>query len=173
MTSVWPIKSQIRVEQGKGAKDRYTLLSTRLLAELRLYLKAYRPQSYLFLAARNANEPMNAKAAQRVFYAAKNRAGQRLRYPWVAPCFCHAFTRVWHGSAHDPAAHGSWSSEHHHAVFPPRAEASSEHTFATGVDRTAHRDELASTAPRGTLGFRWSVPTSLVRMAGPTASTIA
>ncbi len=68
-------RMMIRVEQGKGAKDRYTLLSTRLLAELRLYWKAYRRQSYLFPATRNANEPMNVKAAQRVFYAAKERAG--------------------------------------------------------------------------------------------------
>ena len=30
---------QIRVEQGKGAKDRYTLLSPRLLAELKAYMK--------------------------------------------------------------------------------------------------------------------------------------
>jgi integrase/recombinase XerD len=68
-------RMMIRVDQGKGAKDRYTLLSTRLLSELRLYWRAYRPRSYLFPAARNADEPMNAKAAQRVFYAAKKRAG--------------------------------------------------------------------------------------------------
>ncbi len=67
-------RMMIRVEQGKGAKDRYTLLSTRLLAELRLYWKVHRPQSYLFPAARNAAEPMHPKSAQRVFYAAKARA---------------------------------------------------------------------------------------------------
>jgi integrase/recombinase XerD len=33
----------IRVNQGKGRKDRYTLLSARLLAELRAYWKCYRP----------------------------------------------------------------------------------------------------------------------------------
>jgi len=33
----------IRVEQGKGSKDRYTLLSQRLLAELRRYYRVYRP----------------------------------------------------------------------------------------------------------------------------------
>ena len=38
----------LRVEQGKGAKDRYTLLSPRLLAELRRYWLAYRPQLWLF-----------------------------------------------------------------------------------------------------------------------------
>jgi integrase/recombinase XerD len=38
----------IRVEQAKGAKDRYTLLSRRLLLELRRYWMAYRPKHWLF-----------------------------------------------------------------------------------------------------------------------------
>jgi site-specific recombinase XerD len=38
----------IRVEQGKGAKDRYTVLSQRLLILLREYWKAQRPVDYLF-----------------------------------------------------------------------------------------------------------------------------
>ncbi len=33
----------VRVEQGKGNKDRYTLLSKRLLEELRSYWRAYQP----------------------------------------------------------------------------------------------------------------------------------
>ena len=37
----------IRVEQGKGNKDRYTLLSPRLLEVLRIYWRAARPQGYL------------------------------------------------------------------------------------------------------------------------------
>jgi site-specific recombinase XerD len=36
----------IRVDQGKGKKDRYTILSQRLLRELRIYYKAYRPENY-------------------------------------------------------------------------------------------------------------------------------
>jgi site-specific recombinase XerD len=75
VTHIDSARMMIRVEQGKGAKDRYTLLSTRLLEELRLYWKVHRPQSYLFPAARNAAEPMNVKSAQRAFYAAKGRAG--------------------------------------------------------------------------------------------------
>ncbi|MEO6626890.1 MAG: site-specific integrase [Burkholderiaceae bacterium] len=38
----------IRVEQGKGSKDRYTILSPRLLEVLRTYWRAARPQDYLF-----------------------------------------------------------------------------------------------------------------------------
>jgi site-specific recombinase XerD len=38
----------IQVEEGKGAKDRYTVLSGRMLLLLREYWKVQRPQSYLF-----------------------------------------------------------------------------------------------------------------------------
>src|SRR5438876_174958 len=36
-------RRMIRVRSGKGDKDRYTLLSTRLLQELRSYWRSYRP----------------------------------------------------------------------------------------------------------------------------------
>ncbi len=38
----------IRINQGKGKKDRYTLLSQRMLVQLRFYYKIYRPMDYLF-----------------------------------------------------------------------------------------------------------------------------
>ena len=38
----------IRVEQGKGKKDRYTILSNEALICLRNYFKAYRPKVWLF-----------------------------------------------------------------------------------------------------------------------------
>lgn len=38
----------LRVEQGKGRKDRYVMLSPRLLAVLRCYWRAARPKDYLF-----------------------------------------------------------------------------------------------------------------------------
>jgi site-specific recombinase XerD len=65
----------IRVEQGKGAKDRYTLLSARLLAELRRYWIAYRPQLWLFTGTRDRERPISDHSVQRLFYAAKARAG--------------------------------------------------------------------------------------------------
>ncbi|MEX2593422.1 MAG: hypothetical protein WD426_11670 [Anditalea sp.] len=39
---------QIRVEQGKGKKDRYTLLSKKTLEILRVYIRKERPHFYLF-----------------------------------------------------------------------------------------------------------------------------
>lgn len=65
----------LRIEQGKGAKDRYTVLSPRLLTELRRYWIAHRPSHWLFPGARDAGHPMRPKSAQRIFYAAKARAG--------------------------------------------------------------------------------------------------
>jgi integrase/recombinase XerD len=45
----------VRVEQGKGRKDRYTILSRSLLNELRVYWRMYRPQEWLFSGSRNIN----------------------------------------------------------------------------------------------------------------------
>jgi integrase/recombinase XerD len=43
-----PDRMMIRVDQGKGKKDRYTILSPRLLADLRTYWSKYRPGKWLF-----------------------------------------------------------------------------------------------------------------------------
>lgn len=41
-------RKQIRIEQSKGKKDRYTLLSHKTLDLLRAYFKEYRPKEFLF-----------------------------------------------------------------------------------------------------------------------------
>jgi len=64
----------IRVNQGKGRKDRYTLPSERLLEELRIYWRAYRPQRWLFEGSQ-PGQRLTAGPAQRVFGQAKKRAG--------------------------------------------------------------------------------------------------
>ena len=63
----------IRVEQGKGNKDRYTVLSKRLLEELRHYWKLYRRKPWLF-PAKDPSKPMPIGTAQRIYYSAKKRA---------------------------------------------------------------------------------------------------
>ena len=42
----------IRVENAKGNKDRYTLLSKTMLADLRKYWHEYKPKEYLFEGAK-------------------------------------------------------------------------------------------------------------------------
>jgi site-specific recombinase XerD len=68
-------RMQIRVEQGKGAKDRYTLLSPRLLAELTAYMKCFRPVLWLFPASNDPQLPMDERVGQKIFYGAIKRAG--------------------------------------------------------------------------------------------------
>jgi integrase/recombinase XerD len=75
VTAIDSQRMTIRVEQGKGAKDRYTMLSPRLLTELRRYWLVNRPQPWLFPGGRVAAEPMAVQTAQRIFRAAKDRAG--------------------------------------------------------------------------------------------------
>jgi integrase/recombinase XerD len=68
-------RMQIRVEQGKGRKDRYTLLSPKLLEELRAYWQCFRPQHWLFPASNNPELPMDERVGQKIFYGAVQRAG--------------------------------------------------------------------------------------------------
>ncbi len=68
-------RMQLRVEQGKGRKDRYTLLSPRLLQELRLYWKICRPSIWLFPATRDPQQPMSDGTAASIFKHAIRRAG--------------------------------------------------------------------------------------------------
>jgi site-specific recombinase XerD len=67
-------RMMIRVEQAKGAKDRYTILSTSLLEELRLYWKLYKPPTWLFPSSRDPNRKMDFRGAQKIYYQAKRRA---------------------------------------------------------------------------------------------------
>ncbi len=67
-------RMQIRVEQGKGRKDRDTLLSKRLVQELRVYYKAYRPDSWLFYSKKR-HIPMSTTSIQRIYNSAKAKAG--------------------------------------------------------------------------------------------------
>jgi integrase/recombinase XerD len=67
---------QIRVVQGKGRKDRYTVLSAKLLEELRRYWKLYRPGTWLFPSSNDRFEShINVRTAQRVFDRAVELAG--------------------------------------------------------------------------------------------------
>ncbi len=64
----------IRVERGKGQKDRQVVLSKRLLLELRECWKRYQPKRYLFEGKRRGR-PMDATSIQRAFRTARDRAG--------------------------------------------------------------------------------------------------
>ena len=65
----------LRVEQGKGSKDRAVILSDTLLKRLRLYWRAYRPTEWLFPNSQSPDQPLSIDTAQKVFKAAKRNSG--------------------------------------------------------------------------------------------------
>ena len=78
LTDLDAARGMIRVEQGKGAKDRYTILSPRLLEELRGYWTTYRPRVWLF-PARDGQHPMDTSGVGKAYTEAKQHAGIHTR----------------------------------------------------------------------------------------------
>ena len=74
VTDIDSARMTIRVEQGKGGKDRYTVLSPHLLEALRTYWRIMRPWPWLFPSARRP-QPIDPSALQRAYEKAKLRAG--------------------------------------------------------------------------------------------------
>ena len=83
ITDIDSARMLIRVEQGKGNKDRHTLLSQTALETLREYWKEQRPKTWLFPADTNPAEPVPAATIQQVFVRTKRRANLR------KPASCH------------------------------------------------------------------------------------
>jgi len=66
----------IRIEQGKGMKDRYVMLSEKLLSLLREYYRIVRPRGeYLFASKGDPNKAMDENRLQRAFTQTANRLG--------------------------------------------------------------------------------------------------
>ena len=78
----------IRVEQGKGGQDRYTVLSARLLEALRAYWRVARPATWLF-PGKDATRPLDPSGLQRAYTIAKRRAG--ITKPGGIHALRHAF----------------------------------------------------------------------------------
>ena len=66
----------LRIDQGKGNKDRYVPLSPRLLEQLREYWHRDRPRHWLF-PIHPLDRPMTRQTPTRIYQAAKGKAGIR------------------------------------------------------------------------------------------------
>lgn len=74
-TDILSDRMQIRVEQGKGRKDRYTKLTPRELTELRAYFRPYRPQEPWMFCGKIPNQHITIGSTQRIYTRACDRAG--------------------------------------------------------------------------------------------------
>ena len=78
----------IRVEQGKGRRDRYAMLPDPLLALLRAWWREARPQGWLF-AGQNPVNPLTTRQLSRAFHGAKEAASidKRVSLHTLRHCF--------------------------------------------------------------------------------------
>ena len=68
-------KMLIKVEKGKGRKQRYTLLSNMLLSELRDYYKTYQPKTYLFPSGNKKHQALCYGSVYSIYENARKKAG--------------------------------------------------------------------------------------------------
>lgn len=66
-------RMMIRIRNGKGGKDRYSILSNVALDVLRQYWRRYRPKEWLFPGVRS-DKPISDRSIQKIFEKAKNLA---------------------------------------------------------------------------------------------------
>jgi site-specific recombinase XerD len=78
----------IRVDQGKGQKDRYVMLSPKLLETLRNYWRAVRPKNWLF-EGDTADQPITRSAVEVACQEARRRSG--IGKPITPHSMRHAF----------------------------------------------------------------------------------
>jgi len=64
-------RMQVSIVQGKGKKDRYTILSWKTLEVLRMYYKLERPSTYLFEPMGRKGQPLSERTVE---YIVKNSA---------------------------------------------------------------------------------------------------
>ena len=113
-------RMQIRLDQAKGNKDRYTILSEVLLRVLRHYWRFYRPRYWLF-PGRRPDQPISISAIQRVFRRAKQDAGivKVSECPYPASQLCYPHVRAWGGCLSHPEVTGSFQYKDHPGLRSP------------------------------------------------------
>ena len=73
ITDIDSSRMLVRVEQGKGNKDRYSVLSPKALELLRIYWKMYKPKHWLF--ENHYHQPVPESTAQAIFRNAVEKTG--------------------------------------------------------------------------------------------------
>jgi len=116
----------LRIEQGKGRKDRHAMLSPRLLERLREWwregrrLGALLPGGWLF-PGRNPVEPLSTRQLNRAVHAAAEAAGSRSGCRRM-PCGTASPppTRTGHRHPHHPGAARPRQARYHDPLHPCR-----------------------------------------------------
>ena len=82
-------RMQVHVVQGKGKKDRYTILSAKALETLRLYYKLERPSVFLFEAQGRKGKPLSESTLDNIIKKSAVKAGikKQISFHTLRHCF--------------------------------------------------------------------------------------
>lgn len=76
-------RMQVRIVQGKGKKDRYTILSWKTLEVLRMYYKLERPTTYLFEPMGRKGQPLSERTVEHIVKNSAKNAGIKKRCRFI------------------------------------------------------------------------------------------
>lgn len=74
ITDIDSKRMMVRITQGKGSKDRYSILARMTLEHLREYWRQYHPREWLFNGMKE-NDHIAISSIQQIFHQAQKRAG--------------------------------------------------------------------------------------------------
>lgn len=82
-------RMQVRVQQGKGKKDRYSILSQKTLETLRTYFQIYRPKQFLFETQLQKGKPLSEKTLDSIVKKNAAKAGlpSEISFHTLRHCF--------------------------------------------------------------------------------------
>ena len=89
LSDIDSVGMRIRVDQGKGNKDRFTLLAATTLDLLREYWKTRRPPEWLFTPDATVDRPISERSIQGAFLSALRKTS--INKPATPRSFRHAF----------------------------------------------------------------------------------
>ena len=112
----------LRIEQGKGRKDRFAMLSPKLLELLRDWHRIARPAIWLF-PGRDPMLPMTTRQFTRAVHAAASMAEIKKRVTTHAAAqFCHPPARGEYRRPSDPSLARTCEVGHDHALHAGRQQ---------------------------------------------------
>ena len=135
----------LRVEQGKGQRDRYVMLSPQLLELLREWWRAARPQAWLF-PGQNPVNPMTARQLGRAVHAAARAGGHRQARvaSHVAAQLRHASARAGRRYPRDPGVARTRQARDDRALHPRRRQHDPRHQEPAGAAGRQPRKPIAA-----------------------------
>ncbi len=170
-------RMMLRVEQGKGQRDRDVMLSPQLLQLLREWWKAARPQVWLF-PGQNPINPVTARQLNRAVTAAKDLAGisKRVSPHTLRHSFRHPPARTGRRYSRDPGVVGPREARDDRALHPRRHQHGPRHQESAGpAGHQADEENAARLTTAAWRGLASRSPTSFAptgrRGARPTPVT--